>query len=442
MATPLEVSLDTPDTEGYIIYTWWNKTKLEWKISMYKTEKLSVAKGSLSIKSKTADLVLNKLWELKYNEDWTYTLYSSDLWVKTNSWINIEMRYAKVSSDWSSVFSLSQNEVASTIYVVSWVVKVQNLAWKEAFLQKGDKLVIMRNNTNDDKSDLSLSKEQIDDYIKTDDWFVKNNWNYYLSLSWTNISSSWSLSYSWSTLSWYVLWNDISGSSYLSFNNIFDEQEVNTNSLDIEWTILSDMVYRIEINGKNVELNNNSKTFSLRWLKLESKTNDLVYKIYDEWNKLITKWVITIYYSGWNSSNNQSLAKVENYPILSSPLYQILSPKQNPYTTSDDIVRIEWTVPSWIVEKIVVNDFELRKFPKYWSYWSYFANSQFWNLKDWVNIYKIQYFGAWGKILYENNFTIIKEPKKLETQTWTLENTFSENTSSWISQEISTWVTQ
>jgi hypothetical protein len=33
----------------------------------------------------------------------------------------------------------------------------------------------MRNNTNDDKSDLSLSKEQIDDYIKTDDWFVKNN---------------------------------------------------------------------------------------------------------------------------------------------------------------------------------------------------------------------------------------------------------------------------
>jgi hypothetical protein len=30
-------------------------------MSMYKTEKLSVAKGSLSIKSKAADLVLNKL---------------------------------------------------------------------------------------------------------------------------------------------------------------------------------------------------------------------------------------------------------------------------------------------------------------------------------------------------------------------------------------------
>jgi hypothetical protein len=28
---------------------------------IYKTEKLSVAKGALSIKSKTADLVLNKL---------------------------------------------------------------------------------------------------------------------------------------------------------------------------------------------------------------------------------------------------------------------------------------------------------------------------------------------------------------------------------------------
>jgi len=33
----------------------------------------------------------------------------------------------------------------------------------------------MRNSAKDENSDLSLSKEQIDDYIKKDDWFLKNN---------------------------------------------------------------------------------------------------------------------------------------------------------------------------------------------------------------------------------------------------------------------------
>jgi hypothetical protein len=38
------------------------------------------------------------------------------------------MRYAKVKAISGSVFSLSQNEVASTIYVVSGTIEVQNLA--------------------------------------------------------------------------------------------------------------------------------------------------------------------------------------------------------------------------------------------------------------------------------------------------------------------------
>lgn len=438
----LDVSLWVPDTEAYIVYSWWNKTKLDGKVAMYKTEKLQVVNWSLNIKDKDNNLSLNKLWELRYNEDWGYTLYSSDLWVKTNSWINIEMRYGKVSSNTNSVFSLSQNEVASTVYVVSWIVQIQNLAWKTATLQKWEKLVIMRNNANDENSDLSLSKEQIDDYIKTDDWFVKNNWSYYLSSSTTSTwtTSSWSLANSWIVSTWSVsLWASNLG-SYISFNNLYDEMEVNSKTIDIDWSILSDLVFRIELNGKETTINNTSKTFSLKWLKLDSKTNDLVYRVYDDWNKLLYKWVITVYSTNLSDSNSNSpsstLAQVENYPITSSPLYQILSPKVNPYTTTEDVVRIEWTVPSWTVEKIIVNDFELKKFPKYWSYWSYFANSDFGNLMQWVNIYKIQYFGAEGKLIYENNFTIIKEVKKAEASTWTLETTTGSNT------ETSTWTLQ
>lgn len=437
---PLKVYVGTPDTEAYIIYSWWNKIKLENEANIYKNEKLSVANWNLNIKDKTTDFVLNKLWELKYNEDWSYTLYSSDLWVKTNSWVNIEMRYAKVSSNSNSIFSLSQNEVASTIYILSWIVDIKNLAWKTTTLQKWDKLVIMRNNANDENLDLSLLKEQIDDYIKTDDWFIKNNWNYYLSHSWTSEFNSWILNLSWTTSNWSIFSNNITN-SYISFDNLFDEQEVNTNILDINWTILSDNVSKIEINNKDAIIDKSSETFNFKWFKLESKINDLVYKIYDEWNKLLTKWIITIYsINNKDNSDNikkTNLAQVENYPIISSPLYQIISPKQNPYITSDNIIRIEWTTPPWIVEKIVINNFELKKFPKFGSYWSYFANNEFWNLKDWVNIYKIQYFDVEWKLIHENNFTIIKETKKPKIATWIIEST-----SSWILNEIWTWITQ
>lgn len=418
----LEVSLGMPDTEAYSVYSGWNKTKLEWKILMYKTEKLQVVNGSLNIKDVNSELVLNKLWELRYNEDGGYTLYSSDLWVKSSSGIHIEMRYAKVSSMNQSVFSLSQNEVASTIYVVSWILNVENLAGKSATLQKWEKLVIMRNNAKDENSDLSLSKEPIDDYIKSDDWFIKNNGSSYLSAIDT-VSATGSMNASGETLTGAVLlWTwGVTQSDYITFNNLYDEAEINAPTVDIEGTILSDMVFKIDINWQIASIDNNTKTFLLKWFKLNAKTNDLVYRVYDEWNKLLDKRVLTIYSTSstdlWNNTNS-TLAQVENYPITSSPLYQILTPKQNPYTTSDNKVRIEWLVPAWVIERIVVNDFQLRKFPKYWTYWTYFADYANDNLKEWVNIYKIQYFGTEWKLIYENNFTIIKEVKKVEASSW------------------------
>lgn len=444
----LDVSLSDPSTEAYVILSGWNKTKIENKIAIYQSEKLQVINGWLNLVWSWVTFVLNKLWELRYNEGGNYTLFSSDLWVNATSSTNIEMRYAKVFSKWWSVFSLSQNEVASTIYVLAWVVDVQNLVWKSTTLQKWEKIVIMRNNSNDETIDLSLSKEMIDDYIKSDDWFIKNNWasllsivnidnNKSISSSWTLQTSSWEL-LSWSTLDTNNNQQQNSNSSYISFNNLYDEMEVDTSNIDISWNIISDLVSRIEIDWKDVKIDNQTRTFNVKWIKLDSRSNDLIYRVYNDSNKILFKSVITVYTTDLNSVNNlpnntekkSTLAQVENYPISSSPYYKILTPKQNPYTTSENVVKIEGTVPTRTVEKIIVNDFELKKFPKYWSYWSYFANNDFWNLKPWVNIYKIQYFWAEGKLLHENNFTIIKEDNQLD------------NTITWWSVDTWTWTIQ
>jgi hypothetical protein len=56
--------------------------------------------------------------------------------------------------------------------------------------------------------------------------------------------------------------------------------------------------------------------------------------------------------------------QVENYS-LDATEFQFISPKQNPYTSSEDVIMIEGRVPVGIVQKIVINGFTLQKFPQY-----------------------------------------------------------------------------
>jgi hypothetical protein len=64
-----------------------------------------------------------------YNAGKNFTLYSSDLFVNTSSSMVFDLKYMKVSSSGENqVFNLTQNEVSSTIYVVSGNVEVQNSA--------------------------------------------------------------------------------------------------------------------------------------------------------------------------------------------------------------------------------------------------------------------------------------------------------------------------
>lgn len=436
--TPIEVSLKDNDTEAYVVYASWDRKKVEGSLQTYKWEKLQVwTKWSINISlwNEEWNISLNRLWELKYNESWTFTLLSSDLWVNTKKDLSTEMRYIKVSSKWESVYNLSQNEVASSVYVLYWNIEIQNTAWNKTTLQKWQKITIMRNEANDKDLDLSLKKEAIDDYIKNDDWYLSNNWSFFLDKVET---SSWSTKNTQVSMSWAIVSNNSeTWFNYVSFNYP-DESDINTDTINIEWSLLDDIVYKVEINWQTADINTTDKTFSLKNLKVTSRVNNIVYRVFDSSNKLLDKWVLTLYYSKWwtsttnatNNSEKSTLASVENYSLTNSPLYQIISPKENPYTTSESVIMIEWTVPARTVSKIIINWFQLQQFPANWTYWKYFANEWFWNLKDWLNIYKIEYYGADWKIIFENNYTIIKEPKKEVTPVTPIENSTS-NTSTW-----------
>lgn len=388
------------DTEAFIEYTWGNKEEIENSTEIFKWEKLIVKEGSVSFNLWTQTQInVDKIGEVKLNEDGSLSFFSSNMWLSSESPIQVDMRYASVKTTGNSVLSLSQNEVGSTIYVLSGTAEVSNLANQSTLIGKWQKITVARVDASKEDIDLSLGKSDIDNYFINSDWFLENNGASILDQS-DGTEESWSWSTSTST---------VSGSSLIKITNLDDESTVTTDSIDISGSFTNSRVSRIIADGKVADINEEEKTFQIKWVSTDDAENDIIIKIYNWENELLSKQVYTVYYTSWTAPNTSGPTfKVENYS-LDATEFQFISPKSNPYTTTATVVMIEWRVPAGIVQKITINDYELRKFPQYGSYWAYFANQEFWNLKEGLNVYKVEYVWNDGSILHSNAFTIIKE---------------------------------
>jgi len=133
------------------------------------------------------------------------------------------MRFAKVAIGNNSTVSVSQNEVGSTIYLLSGIVEVSNIAGKSTVLTPGQKITISRLDSNKDDIDISLLKENLDDYFKSTDWFIKNNGNFYLNNSGTGSIQSEKTSDGKITNTRHLI----------TFDDLVDESQVSESSISI-----------------------------------------------------------------------------------------------------------------------------------------------------------------------------------------------------------------
>jgi len=399
--TPIEVNTKNSGTQAYIVYSGDSKKKIDWNISLYKWEKVLVKEWSVSLKYLYGiDLILNRLWELKYQSDWKLSLFSSDLWINTKTILDINMRYAKIHISKDSVLSLSQNEVWSTIYLLSWKVEISNLVWKNTFLTSWQKITISRLDASNNNVDFSSQKDNIDNFFKSSDWFIKNSWDLYLQNN--------SIKEKTKTWSWKIDINNTK--SLISITSFKDEERVNISNIDINWKYVNSNIFLITINGKTIKINDKDKTFSYKWFSLENTINDIIVKIYDKDRNLLWKKLYTIYL--WetkiNTSNNIWF-KVKTFNLDASG-FKFTAPTTSwEYITYDTFVTIKWSVPSGIVSKIVVNDYKLNSFN--WVTWRYHARTDYNNLKTWTNIYEVKYYKKDWSLLYKNNYIIIKKVK-------------------------------
>jgi len=405
----MELILDWSNAESYIEYPWNYKKKIEWDISLYKWEKVIVKEGSISLSLLWLwNFKVNKLWELKYLENGNFSLFSSDLWLDSTSWVNLDMRFANVTVGDNTNIAFSQNEMGSTVYLLNWFAEVENLAWESTVLASWQKITISRLNANSEEIDMSLLKEPIDDYYKQSDWFIKNNWMSYLKSDKNDETITWT---------WMKKVITSNNSKLINFNNLSDESNVSSDSITISWNFSDETITKITLNWTNASVNNELKTFKFENVSVDSKENDLVFKVYDDANDILSRFVYTVYYN-WAIANNNSSSKfnVKTFDVDGSQfifttikdswISKNLNGKTS-YTTYGDYLTIYWKVTAKWIKKVLIDWYTLKSFN--WSSWRYHPSIINNNLKKGTNTYEIKYYWEDGKIVYTNHFIIIKK---------------------------------
>lgn len=409
----LNLTLNWANSEAYIIYPWNYKKKIEWDISLYKWEQLTIKEWDVSLSlPQVWNLRLSKLWELKYLENWDFSLSSADLWLNSISDLNILMKFATVKVSANTHISFSQNEMGSTIYLLSWFAEVENLAWKTTVLAPWQQITITRVDASNKDIDLSLAKWNLDDYYKQSDWFILNNWMSFLTTEdkTNEETSSWTLTWTWT-----IKKDNNTGSNLISFSNLLDESNISSDTISISWNYFDEEITDIVLNWKSAILNKDLQTFKFENISMPNKENNLVFKVLNDSWEILSKFVYTIY-NDWGvaNTNNWSTNWATNDWTFKSKTFDIDGTQfkftqpttTESYTSKEDFITIRWLVSATWISKVTVNDYQLNSFN--WSTWRYHASTDNNNLSVWTNIYEIKYYDANWKVVYTNYFNIIK----------------------------------
>jgi hypothetical protein len=308
------------------------------------------------------------------------------------------MTYLDVTPDAGSVVNVFQNQVASTVYVLAGTATVSGKAGSGT-VSAGNKVTLLSFDAA--TADPSTKQEPIDDSFRSGEWFSANGGAAALAQSaGTALTGTGSKPFS-SEASF--------GPAAVTFEFPTDETTLEKSPVDVSGT--APRAAKVTVAGVSAAVDPKTRTFLVPGVAVAEGANDLVWKALDAEGATLAKGVLTVYLP--KKKTSAALPnKVVSYPI-SDKDYKILAPVGNPYKTSEDFVKIVGQVPAGVVDHITVNDYQLQKsFRPGGTSWYYFANKEFGTLGDGLNLYKIRYYSADGKLLLESLFTIVREPAK------------------------------
>ncbi len=406
------VSMDTTNTESYVEYPGQDKVLITDNISLFKGEELKVKEGSLSLDiPETWSARLSKLGQIKFNENGSFTHLSWKVWFNTTNNLDVNAKFASVKMSDTSHVSLNQNEMATTIYSLHGIVEVINLAGQNTLLLPGEKISISRLDANNKDLDMKVLKESIDDLFKNDEWFIINNGNKYLNLSSVDEESEETQT---------GLPVVVHSNKVLVFDNLEDETNISTDILDVNGRFWDETIVKITLNNIEAKINAENKTFSLEGIDTSSQQNDLVFRAYDDAGDILEKKLMTVYYNAsTNTSASSSFGNVKTYDNVDASQFTFTQPsKFTTFSTKSSEITIKWKVLNKDVAFVKVNWYQLKSFSPAYGTWKYHAFERFNTLSNGSNVYTVKYYDKNSKLIYTNNYTIVKNADLIKKKEW------------------------
>lgn len=228
-------------------------------------------------------------YEGAVNGKQTISLENADILADSASGdLNIKLKNFSVTPNSDSVLILSQNTIASNIYVLKGSALVEDYSKKSTSTSVGvgQQLTIMKNDLSGNTLQFGTKIEPLSDYIKTTDLFIRHNGEALLSSIASSESGSGSMGTGMSGSGSANVKNPKAG---LIITSPEDESSVETSEVDIEGKILSADITKVTINDKEALIDKEQKSFSFKGFPLASATNNVVYKAYDSEGGIVAK---------------------------------------------------------------------------------------------------------------------------------------------------------
>jgi hypothetical protein len=387
-----------------------SKSRITGNEKLYATDKsLSVQVGGAKAENDDLSIDLDKTTELTYKENtlsWNIlSIQKGRAWIKTLRWTTkTELKYMSILSSADTVVIVEQNNLSSTAYMIGWSALIETKIWSYT-LNAGNRIMIAGSDISNPGTNLWTLTWPIDDTIGEHPLFIRNSGKTILTSFGT-----WKSGMTWGILTWAIDPVLTQNGKFIEISDPLDGTLIKNSSFAVMGNVLSKEVKKVTINDVTATLSPVNQTFVLQNIAVNNDIMNIVYKTYWEDDRLLERGVISVF---WTKSaiNEWSLKLVPDNSPVSNKDFPITFPVDNPYKTTDSLVRVEGSVPVDTVSYIMVNDYRLQKYLPGWAKWYYFANMQTETMKEWINLYTIRFYGKDNSLIYTQVFTIVKESK-------------------------------
>ncbi len=398
----IALNLDGQSTQGTIKYSNGDELEITQESVLMKWETINVSQWSLVLDiPEVGDARISKLGIIDYNADGSFSHSSGNFWMNTSKPLNVKMKFARVKMWENSHVSMSQNEMASTIYVIAGFVEVENLVGQNTLVLPGEKVSITTINASNEDLDLKAQKEQIDDVFKNDDWYVLNRGDSYINTGNQENTKEDETTSNVPTV-------ETSTSRVIVFDTIRDEATIDSSSITITGNYTNDNIVKITANWKQADLNTQNKSFTFTDISTSKYQNDIVFRAYDDAEDILEKNLVTLYYLAGESTGESGWYNLQNYENVDASQYTFTAPSVNTtYTTNVGQVTIQGKVSNPDIANVLINGYKLSSYSQTLWTWKYYAFENFNTISKGTNVYDIEYFDSSDNLIYTNRYTIV-----------------------------------